>query len=235
MLKTKMLRDIRKNISQYITIFLMVLIGIFAYTGIEAYMLGMEKSANKYYEANNLEDFTVYGKFSNKEIKVAKKIYNVEDVNGRLTLPSLGVIDGRGHHLSINFIEENTVSIFYVVDGIEFDKDNDGIWLDAYYAEKSNIKVGDTLTINYENSIFTRKIVGLITVPDLVYYVKDETELFTDHKDFGFIYMSSNNIPSELINNSTASASIFTKDYFNKGPVIYQDRTAICAKITFLQ
>ena len=56
MLKRKMLRDIKGNISQFITIFLMVLIGIFVYTGIEAYMLGMENSAQKYYEKNNLSN-----------------------------------------------------------------------------------------------------------------------------------------------------------------------------------
>ena len=49
MLKRKMLRDIRKNFSQFITIFLMLFIGMMAYSGIKAYMVGMEVSANKYY------------------------------------------------------------------------------------------------------------------------------------------------------------------------------------------
>ena len=43
MLKRKMMRDIRKNLSQFITIFLMIMIGIMAYSGIEAYMDGMTK------------------------------------------------------------------------------------------------------------------------------------------------------------------------------------------------
>ena len=49
MLKRKMFRDIRKNLSQYITIFLMVMIGIMAYSGIEAYMDGMKKTSDKFY------------------------------------------------------------------------------------------------------------------------------------------------------------------------------------------
>ena len=39
MLKKKMWRDIFQNKSQFITIFLMVLIGVMVYTGIEAYRM----------------------------------------------------------------------------------------------------------------------------------------------------------------------------------------------------
>ena len=38
MLRKKMIRDIRQNLSQFITIFLMVFIGVMAYSGIESYM-----------------------------------------------------------------------------------------------------------------------------------------------------------------------------------------------------
>jgi len=56
MLKRKMFRDIRKNLSQFITIFLMVMIGIMAYSGIEAYMDGMKKTSNKFYSENRVLD-----------------------------------------------------------------------------------------------------------------------------------------------------------------------------------
>ena len=60
-LHKKMLRDIRRNISQFITIFLMILIGVMAYTGIESYMLGMRASADRFYEECNLQDLDAYG------------------------------------------------------------------------------------------------------------------------------------------------------------------------------
>ena len=49
MLKRKMIRDIRKNLSGFITIFLMVMIGIMAYSGIKAYMGGMQETRDKFY------------------------------------------------------------------------------------------------------------------------------------------------------------------------------------------
>ena len=59
MLRRKMFRDIKNNLSQFITIFLMVFIGILAYTGIESYMMGMQKTADKFYKENNLQDLNV--------------------------------------------------------------------------------------------------------------------------------------------------------------------------------
>ena len=101
MLRRKMFRGIRKNLSQYITIFLMILIGVFVYTGIEAYMLGMQKSADIYYKENNLEDFNVYGNFTREDVNKIKKIYNVDNVNAKVTLPALGVVEGTTNKISI--------------------------------------------------------------------------------------------------------------------------------------
>ena len=53
MLRKKMLRDIKHNLSQFITIFLMVFIGVLAYSGIESYMMGMQYTADKFYKENN--------------------------------------------------------------------------------------------------------------------------------------------------------------------------------------
>ncbi len=196
MLKRKMLRDIRNNISQYITIFLMVLIGIFAYTGIKAYMLGMDKSAKIYYEENNLQDMDLYGEFDDDDIEEISKMKHVENVSGKISLPSLA--SHKDNKLSIYYINNNDVSKFYVIDGKKFDIDEKGLWLDSYYADLNNIKVGDKITINYEGYEFKKKVVGLIDVPDLVYYVKDDSEVFPAHKSYGFVYMSVNALDKEI-------------------------------------
>ena len=43
MLNKKILRDIWKNKSQFITIFLMVFLAVFAFAGVHAYMDGMKE------------------------------------------------------------------------------------------------------------------------------------------------------------------------------------------------
>ena len=53
MLKRKMFRDIKKNLSQFITIFLMVMIGIMVYTTMLSYSGAMQKTGDTYYKKNN--------------------------------------------------------------------------------------------------------------------------------------------------------------------------------------
>ena len=118
MLKRKMFRDIRKNLSQFITIFLMIMIGIMAYAGIEAYMDGMTKTADKFYSENNIQDLNVLGLLNHKDLDDIKKIDNVIDAELKV---SVNATSDNEKVLLLNFIESNNISKFYVYDGEEFD------------------------------------------------------------------------------------------------------------------
>ncbi|MBQ8131926.1 MAG: hypothetical protein IJ193_05490, partial [Bacilli bacterium] len=73
MLFKKMIRDIRMNISQFVTIFLMVFIGVMAYSGIESYMNGMRSAADKFYSENNLQEVNLMGEnFTKDDLKKIK-------------------------------------------------------------------------------------------------------------------------------------------------------------------
>ena len=197
MLKKKMLRDIKINISQFITIFLMVLIGIMAYSGIEAYMGGMSKNADKFYTEYNLFDLeAISSNFTEKDLEEIKNIPGINDAERKLSLTTTTPDD---HTILLNFIESNNISKFYIVSGEKF-SNKKGIWLDEYYANKNNLKVGDTLTITYENKKYEEKILGLIHVPDHLYDTKDESELYPDREKLGFAYMSADELDTKVFN-----------------------------------
>ena len=196
MLRRKMLRDIKNNLSQFITIFLMVFIGILAYTGIESYMMGMQKTADKFYKENNLQDLNVIGaNFTTKDLDDIKKINHVKDAERKLSITATTDNDKT---LLANFIESNNISQFYIVKGEKFDVNKKGVWLDNFYAEENKLKIGDEITIKYDGYSFKEKIVGFINVPDHVYDVKDESELYPDHGEFGFAYLSVNELASYI-------------------------------------
>ena len=196
MLFKKMIRDIKKNLSQFFTIFLMVLIGVMAYSGIEAYMDGMDKTRNKFYKENNIQDLEVISSnFTREDLDNIKKIDNVKDAERKLSVT--GTTD-KDKTLLINFIETNNISKFYIVDGEKFDNKS-GVWLDHFYAEENNIKVGDTILVKYDSLELHEKVRALINVPDHLYDVRDSSELYPDRKKFGFAYLSSNEITEEYI------------------------------------
>ena len=211
MLKRKMFRDIRKNLSQFITIFLMIVIGIMAYAGIKAYMGGMQKTSDKFYSENNLQELNVMGLLDKDDLDKIKKIDNVKDAEVKL---SVTATTDKDKTLLLNFIESNNISKFYVYEGEKFDNKS-GIWLDNFYAIENNIKVGDTVLVKYESMELHEKVRGLINVPDHLYDVRDESELYPDRKEFGFAYMSTSEITEDYIKSLVMKEANIPKEYFD--------------------
>lgn len=192
MLIKKMLRDILKNKSQFITILLMVMIGVMVYSGIEAYMNGMTYTADTFYSENNLQDINVLGQnFTKKDLDDVKKISNVSNAERKLELTMTDNDDEDKSYL-VSIIESNDISKFYVKEGDKFDKNKSGVWLDYFYAKENNIKIGDKISFKYDGYVFKEKVLGIIYVPDHVYDVKDASQLMPNHKTYGFVYMSVN-------------------------------------------
>lgn len=213
MLRKKMLRDIKKNLSQFITIFLMVFIGVLAYSGIESYMMGMQYTADKFYKEGNLQDLNVIGaNFTKEDLDNIKKIDHVKNAERKLSITTKTDNDKT---LLTNFIESNEISKFYVVKGEKFDVNKKGVWLDNFYAEANKIKIGDEITIKYDGYTFKEKVLGFINVPDHVYDVKDESELYPNHKEFGFAYLSSNELEGYIKKKAASNLGVMEEDLDN--------------------
>ena len=196
MLNRKMFRDIKKNLSQFITIFLMVTIGIMVYTTMLSYSGAMQRSGDKYYKENNLFDIEAFGEnFTKEDLNNIKKLDNVKDAERKLTVKGINKEDT----LEINFIESNNITKFYVLDGDKFDVNKSGVWVDNDYAKNNNIKVGDYIQVKYESLDLKEKVIGLINTPDHVYTLKDSSALMPDKETFGYVYLSVNEITEKYV------------------------------------
>ena len=215
MLRKKMIRDIKQNLSQFITIFLMVFIGVMAYSGIESYMEGMKQTANNFYTQNNLQDLNVMGALSKENVDTIKQIENVKNAEGKLNVSAV-LDDNNDITLSMNFIESNEISKFYIMEGKEFDANTKGVWLDNFFAQENNLKIGDTLKIKYDGYVFEEDVVGFINVPDHLYDVKDESQLYPDHKTFGFAYASTKELEEYIKNKVMKEMNITDTELFEQ-------------------
>lgn len=215
MLKKKMLRDIKQNLSQFITIFLMVFIGVMAYSGIESYMNGMKQTADNFYRDYNLQDLNAMGKFAKENLDTIKQIENVKNAESKLVVN--GVLEENNDvALQLSFIETNEISKLYIVEGNEFNVNTKGIWLDNFFAEENNLKIGDTLKVKYDGYVLDEKIIGFINVPDHLYDVKDESQLYPDHKTFGFAYLSVNELEGYIKNQVMQEMNITDSKIFEQ-------------------
>lgn len=198
-LNKKLYRDIKLNKSQFIVIFIMIFLGVGVFAGIHSYMDGMQISADKYYEQNNFQDLWLVGEnFTKEDLNKVKEIENIKDAQRQLTI--LTTLEGyEDVTLETNFIECNNISKMYVVEGEGFDKEKSGVWIDSYLAKNLGLQVGDEISFTYQNYKITEKILGLVNTPDHVYLVKSENEIFPNHKDYGFVYLSINEFPKQYI------------------------------------
>lgn len=199
MLKRKLYRDLRQNLSQFIVIFVMVMLSVMAFAGVHAYMDGMRVSGDKYYAEYNLADMWLTGEnFSAEDMEKITSNDNVDKADRRLTVQ--GTLEGRdGVTLEMNLIEENEVCRMYVFEGTAFDpKDTDSVWVDREFARANGYSVGDSMTLKYTSFKMEVKIAGLVETPDHTYSIKDSTEIFPDHHSYGYVYLSSGVIPFRI-------------------------------------
>lgn len=139
----------------------MILIGVMAYSGITSYIDGMSKTKDEFYTNNNMFDIELIGNnFTNEDLEKIKSIDNVNDAERKLSIKGTTTDD---KVLLLNFIESNNISKFYLFDEISFDVNKSSVRLDNFYAEKNNIKVGDTIIwhIYGSDKYYTSKIVVL--------------------------------------------------------------------------
>lgn len=207
MLRKKMMRDIRRNFSSFITIFIMTFLGVFVFSGIHAYMDGMDYSGQRYYEENNLQDLWMLGEnFSDEDMKDILATDGVKDAERALVI-NTDLKNYKDVVLETNFVESKNISSMHVVDGEGFDYDSDGMWLDSYLADNLGIKVGDELTLAYKDYEITGRVAGLVNTPDHVYSIKDESAIFPTHDDYGYVYLSMKSFPEDYIKDELKAAA----------------------------
>ena len=195
-LSKKMLRDIKINKTQFIAIFLMAFLGIFAYCGIYAEYYGLEQTSAQYYSDTNLADGWIYNDdFDNSSVDKINEFSTQSD--RQYVIQSVADMDNKPD-ITLHFIEKGTVSKFFVTDGEEFNAlDDSGVWLDKRFADARDLHVGDKISFEFDNQNITKEIRGIGYSPDYIYETSPNS-LTPDFSQMGFAYLSYKAYPNDL-------------------------------------
>ncbi len=198
MLLRKMLRDMKAKKAQFISIFLMAILGVLIYSGMNAEWYGMRQEVDKYYKDMRLADYWVKSNnFTKADVDKVKNISGVKSVARRLTFDSsLDMKDDPT--LRINIVESNIISLPLLVNGEGFEISKDGIWLDDSFANARGLRIGDKLKFELNGLKLEKNILGLIMHPEYVHNVEDNSVLVPNHKTFGFAFLSSAALPQGI-------------------------------------
>lgn len=198
MLFRKMLRDMRYNKTQFISIFLLAFLGVFIYSGVLSEGNGLATTADEFYESTNFADTWIYSTgFSEEDAEAVSGVDGVTGVERRLTMKSIG--DFNNHPtVRLHFVEDNKISRFYLVEGEAFSiRDKDGIWIDSRFAEAKGLTIGNKISLKIDSVTLQKTIRGLIMSPEYVYSA-GEDDIVPIHANYGYGVLSYQAFPEQL-------------------------------------
>ena len=190
MLFKKMLRDIAKHKTQFLSIFLMAFLGVFVFAGVGGESVGLEVSVNDYYDATNLADGWIYSaNLDDNFVDKVNILSPTKDTERQLVIDSIGNFSN-DPEITLHFLENNTISKFYLLEGEDVNiSDEDGVWLDKSFADAKNLKVGDNISFTFNGVSIEKEIKGLGYSPEYVYHASDSS-IIPDFNKMGFAYLS---------------------------------------------
>ncbi|MBO4373829.1 MAG: ABC transporter permease [Lachnospiraceae bacterium] len=190
MLIRKMWRDLMKNKTQFISIFLMSFLGMFVFVGIDTESSGGSQCVSSYYAKYNLSDLWVMGAgFSDDDVKLASKVKGVKQVERRLALTGTAEKYDNAY-MYVNYLEKNNINSLMLCEGEPFDPDRDGVWLESWFADSNGIKVGDRFSVKVDSTRTDAIVRGLVEAPDYVYFVSESDMMYPNYKKCGAAFMS---------------------------------------------
>ena len=199
MLSKKMLRDIWKHKTQFLSIFLMAFLGVFVFAGVGGESVGLEVNVDKYYEDTNLADGWIYS--ANLDDVFVDKVNNLSPTTQserQLVLDSVADFSN-DPEITLHFVENNTISKFYLIDGKPLNiSDSDGVWLDKSFADAKSLKVGDNITFEFNGITLEKEIKGIGYSPEYVYHASSAS-IIPDFNKIGFAYMSYKAFPMDNV------------------------------------
>ena len=200
-----MLRDFKDHKAQFLSIFLMALIGVFAFTGISGEVVGMVDVSSSYYENTNLADGWIYGEeISDDVFSDIKSMEEIKDAQREMVVDTVANYSS-DPEITLHVVEGNqNISKFYLFKGKDFDpNDEEGIWIDKRFADGRNLDIGDKITLKFDGNKVSKTVRGIMYSPEYVYYIQ-EGSLLPDFSQVGFAYIPSKGADFDIVYNTIA-------------------------------
>ena len=221
MLFRKLLRTIWHYKAQFISMILMVMLGVGVFVGFQGEWYSIEKDTYSFYDSTGFADYRLVSElgYSVDDYNKIKDIDGVKDISRYLSIKTNESKDN--DVISLTVTTNNNVSGFIVIDGDDYDYESDnGIWISDQYALKNDYKLGDEITIKYGAISLTGVIKGLVKSSEYLICVPDENQMMPDFEKYGYLYISpvmlKNKIGYEFYTEIHVLSDLEKKDFIDK-------------------
>ena len=191
MLTRKLFRTAWSYKAQFISMILMITLGMGMFLGFNMEWKTIEVDTFKFFEETNYADYRLYSEkgFTADDLDKIEGIEGVDAATRYLSV-NLDIKGEKNKSLALDVSENYTVSTFTVMDGEAYDENGDGFWLSDKFAAANDYKIGDSLTLEFQGVEISGKIVGLIKAGEHMICVADKNQMMPDYNTFGYAYIS---------------------------------------------
>ena len=191
MLIRKMLRTAWNYKSQFISMILMMTLGMGIFLGFNMEWKTIEYDTSNFFNDTKYADYRLYSEtgFTKDELEKIKSIDGVDAATRYLSV-NLDIKGDTKKALAVDVSENYTVSTFVLMSGKPYDENGDGIWLSDKFASLNDISIGDTLTLEFQGMEIKGEVVGLIKAGEHMICLADSNQVMPDFTTFGYAYIS---------------------------------------------
>lgn len=191
MLFRKLLRTAWSYKAQFISMIIMMTLGIGIFLGFNMEWKTIEFDVGNFFEDTKYADYRLYSEtgFTKEELD---KIASIDGVDAATRFLSVNMeLKGNSKKaLAVDVSENYTVSTFTRIDGAEYDETGEGIWLSDKFARLNDIGLGDTLTLEFQGLELSCEVAGLIKAGEHMICLADSNQLMPDFNTFGYACLS---------------------------------------------
>ncbi len=189
MLVRKLWRTAKVYKVQFISMILLIALGIGVFVGFNAEWVTIGKDTGAFFKDCGFADYRIVDEDGISSADV-DKIRDIDRVIGVSRFLSVNAdVKGSSDQLALTITESEHTSGFVLMEGEKYDRwDSDGFWLMDKYAELNGIKPGDKLTVTFEGMEFTGTVRGLIESAEYLICVRDESQVMPDFNTYGYVY-----------------------------------------------
>ena len=191
MLLKKLFRTLWQYKAQFISMVIMVALGIGVFLGFNVEWYSLEVNTSEIYNATGFADFRILSDkgFSAEDLEAVKSIDGVEDATRFLSM-NVTVKDDTDT-LALTVSENMDVSGILVLEGEPYSADDpDGFWLSDSYAAANGIFAGDSLTLTWQGITVSGTVRGLVKSSEYLICLPDSTQMMPDYSSYGYVYIS---------------------------------------------
>ena len=190
-LRRKLWRTARVYKVQFISMILLIALGIGVFVGFNAEWVTIGADTAAFFKDCGFADYRIIDEDGISSADT-DKIRNIKGVAGVSRFISVNAnVKGSDNQLALTVTESDHTSGFVLMEGEEYDRwDPEGFWLMDRYAELNGIKPGDSMTVTFEDMEFTGTVRGLIESAEYLICVRDESQVMPDFNTYGYIFAS---------------------------------------------